>query len=116
MLLATIYCKPRDLKNFLTYISTHPISLIKSIPYSQALCLEKMCTETSEFSKNLQMLKKSFINRRFNENFFDAKFQLLSETERNALLVPKSREKNQNRISFVLMYSKTLTVVKQIIN
>ena len=88
----------------------------KEYTNSQALRPEKMCTETSEFSKNLQMLKKSFINRRFNENFFDAKFQLLSETKRNALLVPKSREKNQNRISFVLMYSKTLTVVKQIIN
>ena len=70
-LLTTVYCKRTGRRNFLHYTSAHPRSLIKSIPYSQALCLKKLCAKTSELSKNLQVLKESFINRGFKEKFLD---------------------------------------------
>ena len=54
-----------------------------------------MCTETLEFFKNLQLLKKPFINRGFNKKLLDTDFQRLSENERNALLPPKSKEKDK---------------------
>ena len=62
------------------------------------------------------MLKKSFIYRGFNEKFLDTEFQRLSEIGRDALLAPKSKEKDQKGIHFVITYSKTLPNVKQIIN
>ena len=79
---------------------------------------EKICAETSELSKNLQVLKESFINRVFKEKFLDTEFQRLSEIEREreALLTPKSKEKYQKRIPFITTYNKTLPNVKQIIN
>ena len=86
--------------------------MIKSIPYSQALCLKKICAETSELSKNLQVLKESFINRGFKENFVDTELQRLL----TPLLTPKSKEKDQKRIPFITTYNKTLTNLKQIIN
>ena len=89
------------------YLSAHPSSLIESVPYSQALILKKIFTETSELSKNLQVL---------NENFLNTEFQRLSEIEGEALLAPKSKEKDLNRTSFVITYNKTLRNVKQIIN
>lgn len=49
------------------------------------------------------------------ETFLDTWFQRLSKTERNALLAPKSKEKNQNGIPFVMTYNKTIPNVKQII-
>ena len=94
-LLKTVYCKPTDRINFLGYTSTHPRSLIKSIPYSQVLCLKKICAETSELSKNLQMLKESFRSRCFKEKFLDTEFQRLPEIDRNTLLAPKSKQKDQ---------------------
>ena len=115
-LLTTVYCKPTDRRNFLHYTSAHPRSLIKSIPYSQALRLKKICAETSKLSKNLQVLKESFINRGFKEKFLDTEFQRLSEIERDALLTPKSKEKDQKRIPFITTYNKTLPNLKQIIN
>ena len=113
-LLTTVYCKPTDRRNFLHYTSAHPRSLIKSIPYSQALRLKKICAETSELSKNLQVLKKSFINRGFKEKFLDTEFQRLSEIERDALLTPKSKEKDKKRIPFITTYNKTLQINSKI--
>ena len=57
-LLTTVYCKPTDRRNFLHYTSAHPRSFLTSITFSQALRLKKICAETSELSKNLQLLKK----------------------------------------------------------
>ena len=54
------------------------------------------------------MLKESSINRGFNEKSLDTEFQRLSEIGRNALLAPKSKEKDQNRILFVITYNETL--------
>ena len=90
--------------------------MIKSIPYSQVLCLKKICAKTSELSKNLQVLKESFINQGFKEEFLDTEFQRLSEIERDALLTPKSKEKDQKRIPFITTYNKTLPNLKQITN
>ena len=98
-LLTTVYCKPTDRRNFLHYTSAHPWSLIKCIPHSQALRLKKICIETSELSKNLQMLMESFINRGFNEKFLDTEFQRLSEIERDALLAPSRKKKFKKKNS-----------------
>ena len=112
MLLTTVYCNPTDRRNFLHYTSAHPRLMIKS----QALRLKKICAETSELSKNLQVLKESFINRCFNEKFLDTEFPRLSEIERDALLTPNSKEKDQKRIPFITTYNKTLPNLKQMIN
>ena len=90
--------------------------MIKSIPYSQVLRLKKICAETSELSKNLQVLKESFINRGFKEKSLDTEFQRLSEIERDASLTPKSKEEDQKRIPFITTYNKTLLNLKQIID
>ena len=62
------------------------------------------------------MLKESFINRGFKGKFVDTELQQLLEIERDALLTPKSKEKDQKRISFITTYNKTLPNLKQIIN
>ena len=62
------------------------------------------------------MLKKPFINPGFNKKLLDTDFQRLSENERNALLPPKSKEKDKKRIPFVMTCNKTSPNVKQIIN
>ena len=66
------------------------------IPYNQALCLKKICTGTSEISKNLDVLKGSFINPGFNKKVLDREFKQLSKIERNASLALKLKGNNQN--------------------
>ena len=43
--------------------------------FAQYPVCKKICTETSELSKNLQVLKESFINRGFSEKLLDTEFQ-----------------------------------------
>ena len=68
-LLTTIYWKPTDRRNFLDPTSAHPKPLINSIPFSQALQLKKICSETPELNKHLNELKESSINRDYKEHF-----------------------------------------------
>ena len=56
------------------------------------------------------MLKESFTNRGFKEKFLDTEFQRLSEIEKNALLTPKLKEKDQKRIPFITTYNKTYQI------
>ena len=58
-LLTTMYQKPTDLIIFLDPTSAHPKLLIYSIPFSEALQLEKICSKTSELDKYLNELKES---------------------------------------------------------
>ena len=62
------------------------------------------------------MLKESFINRGFKGKCVDTELQRLLEIERDALLTPKTKEKDQKRIPFITTYNKTLPNLKQIIN
>ena len=40
-----LYTKPTDRQNYLHRKSAHPESLIKSIPFGQALCVKRICSE-----------------------------------------------------------------------
>ena len=85
-LLTTIYRKPTDRRNFLDPTSTHPRSLINSIPLSQALQLKKICSETSALNEHLKELKESFINRGYKKHFLTDQFNRISEVTTEALL------------------------------
>ena len=59
-LLTTTYRKQTDQRNFWNPTSAHPKSLINSIPFSEALQLKKICSETSELNKYLNELKELY--------------------------------------------------------
>ena len=88
-LLAKIYRKPTDRKRFLDSTSAHRKSLINSIPFSQALRLKRICSETLELNKHLNELKESFINRHYKENVLTDRFNRISQVTKEALLSSK---------------------------
>ena len=110
-----IYHKPTDQRNFLHHQSAHPKSLIKSIPYAQAIRVKKICSEQSELNKNLDKLKTDFVKRGYNENFVEEQFERISTKERKSLLEKKSTLSNQTRIPLVITYNTTLPNIKEII-
>ena len=48
----TLYKKPTDRQNYLHSKSEHPYSLKKSIAYSQALRIKRICSTQNEFEKH----------------------------------------------------------------
>ena len=92
-LLTTINQKPRDWINFLDPTSTHPRSLINSIPLSQALQLKKICSETSALNKHLKELKVSFINRGYKEHFLNDQFNPISEVTNGSFIKFKTKNR-----------------------
>ena len=48
----TLYKKPTDCQNYLHAKSAHPLSLKKSIPYSQALRIKRICSTFEEYRKH----------------------------------------------------------------
>ena len=96
--------------------SVHPKSLLNSIPFSQALRLKKICSETSELNKHLNDLKESFINRSYKEHFRTDQFNRISEVTREALLTSKQKIANKPRIPLVLKFNRTLPNIKKVID
>jgi peptide-methionine (R)-S-oxide reductase len=59
------HTKPTDTKQYLLPSSCHPSHIIKSIPYSQALRIQRICSDESTLKKELENLKGFFINRMY---------------------------------------------------
>ena len=64
----TLYKKPTDCQNYLHAKSAHPFSLKKSIPYSQALRIKRICSTFEEYRKHSQDLIKRFVEKGYDES------------------------------------------------
>ena len=60
----TLNKKPTDRENYLHAKSAHPLSLKKSIPYSQALGVKCVCSSFDEYKKYSNHLVKRFSEKR----------------------------------------------------
>ena len=74
-----------------------------------------MCWNFRAFKKSANV-KRIIYKLQFQQKSLVIEFQRLSKIERDALLTPKLKEKDQKIIPFVITYNKTLPNVKQIIN
>jgi peptide-methionine (R)-S-oxide reductase len=65
------HTKATDTKQYLLPSSCHPQHIIKSIPYSQALRIKRICTDQDTLEKELLNLRGFFINRQYPEEMVD---------------------------------------------
>ena len=68
-----VFRKPTDQQTYLYAQSNQYKSLKDSIPYSQALRIKAICSATSEFSKNCDIITKRFKQRGYPENLINEK-------------------------------------------
>ena len=59
----TLYKKPTDRQNYVHSKSTHPFLLKKSIAYSQALRLKRICPAIGEYAKHTENSKKQLTKK-----------------------------------------------------
>ena len=111
----TLYTKPTDRKAYLHSKSYHPTSTKKSIPYSQATRLRRICTEDSEFVRHAEKLKADLEKRGYNPDEITTGIERAANTERASLLTYKEKT-NQQRTPLILTYNRKLPNLKKVLD
>lgn len=104
-----LYSKPTDTFNYLHWKSCHPYHTKKSIPYSLAFRLVRICSTSDSLTRRLDELRKHLRSRGFPRSQIDAAFQKATSLSRHEAIKRKNKsKKNNDRIPFVLTYNPRL--------
>ena len=69
-----LFVKPTDSHQYLQSSSCHPFHCKKGIPYSQALRLNRICSETNSFDKRCNDLERFLLERGYSSNWCERKY------------------------------------------
>ena len=103
-----LYVKPTDSHQYLLSSSCHPFCK-KGIPYSQALRLNRICSNNKFFDKRCNDLEKYLLSRGYSEIF------RARAIARDTLLGKVNNQKNKNKIMFNITYHPVFRNVKKIL-
>ena len=84
-----LYVKPTDSHQHLRSSSSHPFHCKKGIPYSQALRLKRICSETSSFDKHCNDLEGFLLERGYSSKLVQKEILRARKIPRNELLDKK---------------------------
>ena len=112
---SSLYQKPTDRHNFLHHKSYHPSSTKKSLPYSQALRIRRICSSIKDEKSALEKLKEQFKARGYNEHSIQEAIQRAETPNRQELLLPRPREKKNAPLTLVTTFNKRLPNLKNIL-
>ena len=110
-----LYRKESDRQAYLHRKSEHPESLKRSIPFSQALRLRRICSTNNEFQDSCDKLRIKLIERGYKQQEINEGIERTKTLDRKKLLQEKAK-KQSNRIPLVLTYNRTLPNVKRAIS
>ena len=114
-LITTLFTKPTDRRAYLHSNSYHPESTKKSIAYSQASRLRRICTNIEDFWFHAAQLKKDLANRGYKEPELSREIERAAGQDRQTLLTYKERP-TSSRIPLIVTYNKNLPDLKGILN
>ena len=107
-----LYIKPTDRHQYLQNTSSHPEHTKKSVVYSQALRLSRICSAEKDFKKHIAEMKSWFSQRRFP--------QKLIETETSKVKCSGGRvfhrTKVEKGVPLVVTYHPLLKTIGKIIH
>ena len=108
-----IYNKPTDHPSYLHSRSEHPIATKKSIIYSQALRIRRICSEEGEFMKACNNLISKLKMRGYKEETIRENIKRAGEMDR--LLDSNKNIQSIPIIPFITTYNRTLPPIKDIL-
>ena len=110
-----LYVKPTDSHQYIHSSSCHSYHCKKGIPYSQALRLNRICSDPSSFDKRCNDLEKWLIERGYSEREVRKQVLRARSFSRDSLLDKASTRDEQNKITFNLTYYPAFQNVKKIL-
>ena len=94
--------------------SCHPKHCFKSIPFSQAIKVKKICSTVETTKQRLGDLHHLLKRRGYNDKVIESGFSKASEIDRNDLLGYKEKKINK-RVPLVLTYHPVLEKISDIV-
>ena len=88
-----LYSKPTDTNQYLLSSSCHPPHVTKSIPYSQALKIRRICSTDKSLKKRLGQLKNHLKRRGYKQSIIKKSFNKAHDISRSSLLQHKQKQK-----------------------
>ena len=83
------FVKPTDTHQYLHRNGCHPGHCKRSIPYSQALRIHRICSETQDYLQRTEELKEHSINRGYNGNDVQHQINRTTELDRDTLVLSR---------------------------
>ena len=112
-----LYVKPTDTHQFLHPASCHPFHCKKAIPFSQALRLNRICSEDEEFENRCEDLYGWLRDRGYKHELIDDQIKRACRFDRDDLLT-KGKPPRKNVVSLNIEYnpafSKLSGVLKEL--
>ena len=110
-----LYKKETDRNAYQHYRSYHPLSLKDNIPFGQALCAKKICTDNADLENALITLKSNFIDRGYPSDIIQTQLIKATSVSRKELLAEKDKTES-NRIRFNTTFNENLPNIRNILN
>lgn len=85
----SVYHKPMSKHQYLHYYSNHPFHCKKSLPYSQALRIIRICSEETDKERELKAMETKFLSRCFPKSLITNCMDKIKLIKRECLLKPK---------------------------
>ena len=99
-----LFVKPTDTHQFLHPISCHPCHCKKGIPYSQALRLNRICSDNETFDRRCNDLEKWLMERGYNEKMIRKQILSAREHSRNDLLEKEKQQLSERKLTCNITY------------
>ena len=110
-----LYVKPTDSHQYLLSSSCHPFYCKKGIPYSQALRLNRICSNNEFFDKRCNDLEKYLLERGYSEKMVRKEILRARAIPRDALLEKVNNQEKQNKMTFNITCHPVFRNVRKIL-
>ena len=111
-LVTDLYVKPTDTNQYLHASSCHFSHCKKSIPFSQPLRLNRICSENAFFDKRFNELEIWLKERGYSDKLVRGKILKARKSSRSEVLNKRKRVGNDSRFAFNITYHPVLSKLK----
>ena len=114
-IITDLYVKPTDTPQYLDSSSCHPYHCKKSIHYSQALCLNRICSNNASFDQRCNELEDWLHERGYSERVVRQEILKARKIPRNELLEKEHNHPEENKLTFNITYYPAFQNTKTIL-
>ena len=115
----SLYTKPTDAHNYLSYTSCHPRNCKSAIPFSQFLRLKRICSKEEDFLFHAKQMASHFLTAKYASDVIQKGFSKAYPTDRNTLLITErsmKTDEEEDKVFLITTYHPSGRILGSIVN